>query len=153
MPGAHLGASKPCMYVSDTGLLLSQIGDAKIGNPESGGQGVVVANELLGTIPFLVRNAVAQMLAANGYRLYRQTFRLRGVSGPHTRYTLDFIPITQDGIMPVVVRTNNRAPRAVFRTFESCSEIPCVRKVVLWSRDVMDCGAFVCMPYYMASCM
>jgi hypothetical protein len=151
-PDLNGARSHSCLYVSDTGLLLTKI-ELMNENPLDKRHRGVVVGDLVDMMPYAVRNVVAQMIVARGYNLHRQTIKLDPDAAGAARHSVDFVCMKDGVATPVVVYAGGHVPPNKLSKFGSSPVVPVDRRILLWDRDVRQIGACTCMPYYMAACI
>lgn len=134
-------------YMADTGLLVTQTFMDK----------AFTENELYRAILFdklsinegmIMENVVAQMLRANGHKLY--FYSRADATNRKNDMEIDFLITEGKKICPIEVKSNNYVSHSSLDKFRDKFSSKIGNSYILYSKDVMVKGGIVHLPFYMA---
>ncbi|MBQ9880007.1 MAG: ATP-binding protein [Clostridia bacterium] len=149
-PNAGLSATKDLsvfkMYVCDTGLFVTLMFRNR-DFTENVIYEKLLNDKLSANLRYLYENAVAQILAANGDRLFYHTFRNEE---SHHNYEIDFLLTRKNKICPIEVKSSGyKTHVSMDRFFEKYSG-RILQKYLVFTKDLVKDTDTLCVPVYMA---
>ena len=141
-------------YMADTGLLISMAFDEK-GSMPQGVYEKILLDKLEANFGYLTENLVAQMLAANGHKLY---FYSDTSKVAEDRMEIDFLiskPSTTNrhNIMPIEVKSGKGYRFVSLSKFKRKFAEQIAEPVIIHTADLQTREGVLCLPLYMAAAM
>ncbi len=141
----HIALERFKMFASDTGLFVTlAFWDKKFT------ENVIYEKLLRGTLSanlgYVYENLVAQMLVANGNKLYYHTFKTK--SGKHN-YEIDFLLSRSNKVCPIEVKSSISSSHVSMDEFCKKYHDRILKKYILHNKDFKKEGDILYVPMYM----
>ncbi|MCD8217240.1 MAG: AAA family ATPase [Clostridiales bacterium] len=141
------------LYLGDTGLLISQI----MKNAEDTGTDLyksLIFDRLGVDQGMIMENIVAQMLCANGYRLYfHEFFYKEKENNLEKKYEIDFLLVKNRKICPLEVKSSGYKAHKSFDNFIRKYQAKVQERYIIYTKDLKREGDIVYIPLYMTCCL
>jgi len=141
------------LYLGDTGLLISQI----MKNAEDTGTDLyksLIFDRLGVDQGMIMENIVAQMLCANGYRLYfHEFFYKEKENNLEKKYEIDFLLVKNRKICPIEVKSSGYKAHKSFDNFIRKYQAKVQDRYIIYTKDLKREGNVVYIPLYMTCCL
>lgn len=137
------------VYSGDTGLLVTQILDLNKKDNEMIYK-KLLTNNLDINKGCIAENAVSQMLVANGYKLFFNTFYLSQDQEKKHLFEVDFILPDDNKIIPIEVKSGNYKSTESFDYFcDKFSSRVSEKRYIIHNKNLVKKGRTLCIPLYM----
>lgn len=141
------------LFLGDTGLLVSQI----LQNSKKTGPDIYKAllfDRLSINEGMIFENMVAQMLRANGYKLFFNEFRLKTDENKEEhKYEVDFLIVRSKRICPIEVKSSSYCNHESLDNFNRKFQIKTPEKYIIYSKNLKQIEGITCIPIYMTMCL
>ncbi|MDD2231679.1 MAG: ATP-binding protein [Sphaerochaetaceae bacterium] len=141
------------LFLGDTGLLVSQI----LQNSKKTGLDIYKAllfDRLSINEEIIFENMAAQMLRANGYKLFFNEYRFKtdGNKEEH-KYEVDFLIVRNKRICPIEVKSSSYCSHESLDNFNRKFQIKTPEKFIIYSKNLKQIEGITCIPIYMTMCL
>lgn len=141
------------LYLSDTGLLVSQILKSSR-NTDEDLYKKIVRGKLGINLGLLYENMVAQMLKARGYELYFHEFMFKPDEKEiEQKYEIDFLIVRDKNITPIEVKSSNYKRHTSFDYFMKKYQLKKRERFIIYSKDLLQDDDITYIPIYMTMCL
>ncbi len=142
---AYKDLKKYKIYMADTGLFVTMLFKDK-DFTENIIYEKLLADKLPANLGYLYENAVAQILVANGHKLFYYTFRNEIQK---RNYEVDFIFSRNNKICPIEVKSGNyKIHTSIDKFYEKFSDRICNRYII-HTKDYSKDKDIICLPIYL----
>ena len=141
------------LYMGDTGLLVTQIMRNGM-ETENSLYKALIFNRLGINQGMILENTVAQMLRANGHRLFFHEYMYRAEENEREqKYEIDFLTVRDRKIVPLEVKSSSYRNHQSFDYFVKKYPIPVQDRVVIYGKDLTQRDGILYIPFYMTCCL
>lgn len=141
------------LYMGDTGLLVTQIMRNGMETEDSLYKALIF-NRLGINQGMILENMVAQMLRANGHRLFFHEYMYRAEENEREqKYEIDFLTVRDRKIVPLEVKSSSYRNHQSFDYFVKKYPIPVQDRVVIYGKDLTQRDGILYIPFYMTCCL
>ena len=141
------------LYMGDTGLLVSRIMKSSDDADENIYKSLIF--DRLGVDQgMIMENIVAQMLNANGHKLYFHEFHYReNESCPEKKYEIDFLLVKKRKICPIEVKSSGYRAHSSFDNFIKKYPLKIQERYIIYTKDLKQEDDILYIPIYMTGCL
>lgn len=141
------------LYMGDTGLLVTQIMRNGMETEDSLYKALIF-NRLGINQGMILENMVAQMLRANGHRLFFHEYMYRAEENEREqKYEIDFLTVRDRKIVPLEVKSSSYRNHQSFDYFVKKYPIPVQDRAVIYGKDLTQRDGILYIPFYMTCCL
>ncbi len=141
------------LYMGDTGLLVSRI----MKNSEDTDENIyksLIFDRLGVDQGMIMENVVAQMLCANGHKLYFHEFYYREKeSDTEKKYEIDFLLVKKRKLCPIEVKSSGYRTHSSFDNFIKKYPLKIQDRYIIYTKDLKQEGDILYVPIYMTGCL
>ncbi|MBQ9211334.1 MAG: ATP-binding protein [Clostridia bacterium] len=140
------------LYMSDTGLLVSQL--LKSGDGSNEIYRALIYDKLDANLGAVMENMVAQMLVTNHHELYFHEYEYKPEdSKKEKKYEIDFLIARNQRVCPIEVKSSGYKNHKSFDYFIKKYPIRIPERFILYTKDLRQDEGVTFLPLYMAMCL
>lgn len=137
------------LYMGDTGLLVSQI--IREGEETEDLYRALIYDKLSSNLGMIFENVVAQMLRANGNKLFFHEYKFQAENAEtDSKYEIDFLLVKNKKVCPIEVKSSGYLSHKSFDYFIKKYPIKVKDRYIIYTKDLKTDEGITYLPAYMA---
>ena len=150
---AYADRSNFKLYMGDTGLLVTRMMQSEKDTGVDLYKALILDN-LSVDQGMIMENAVAQILRANGHKLYFHEYMYQAKDSAHEKkYEIDFVIVKKKKICPIEVKSAGYKTHKSFDCLKEKYQMKMEERYIIYSKDYRVEDDVTYLPFYMAICL